>query len=291
MVDVLMKMVMPIGTVMNKIGVNASVDLYAKAGFDGLDFSFFDGKYHTDAYNDDYFTELKKYAEDKGVVFAQAHAPFPSSIEGMGTTDKIFTGITTSMKRAASLGIKIIVVHPCQHLVYAQEGVPEELFSYNMDFYKRLIPYCEEYGIKVALENMWQFTGKKVNHSTCSKPEEFIEYMDGLNNNCFTACLDIGHAALVSEDIPDFINKLGNRLGALHIHDVDGFDDSHTIPYLGIIDWERIAKALADNNYQGNFTYECNNMMFNKPIELYDAYAKVMADTGRLLIKKIESYK
>ena len=37
-------------------------------------------------------------------------------------------------------------------IVFEKDGVPEQLFEINMDFYNRLKPYCEEYGIKVALE-------------------------------------------------------------------------------------------------------------------------------------------
>ena len=29
------------------------------------------------------------------------------------------------------------------------EGNPEKLFEYNMEYYKKLVPYCEEYNIKV----------------------------------------------------------------------------------------------------------------------------------------------
>ena len=56
---------------------------------------------------------------------------------------------------------------------YADRGVPEKLFGINMEFYRRLIPYCKEYNIRVAVENMWQYP-RTVSHSTCSKPEEFV---------------------------------------------------------------------------------------------------------------------
>ena len=86
-----------------------------------------------------------------------------------------------------------------------------------MEFYRSLIPYCEEYNIKVALENMWQYP-RTISHSTCSRPAEFVKYMDELNNPCFVACLDVGHAMLVKEKPDDMIRALGGqRLQALHM--------------------------------------------------------------------------
>ena len=224
----------------SRLGLEKTIDVLAAAGYDCIDFSQCDESIYGVDLSKAYFVELRKYAEDKGVTFNQSHAPFASSFKDEEKTKKRFTEITEAIKRASYLGVENIVVHPCQHLAYAEKGNPELLFEYNMEFYSRLIPYCEEYGIRVAVENMWQRTGM-INHSTCSRPAEFIRYIDELNNDCFVACLDIGHAALVREDLPDFIRALGNkRLKCLHVHDVDGTNDSHTLPYFGVVQWEKV---------------------------------------------------
>ena len=270
-------------------GFNKCIDILADAGYDCADFSQFDEYVYKADLSKDFLTELRKYAEDKGVVFNQSHAPYGSSFRDQERTKQRFNELTEAMKRASYLGVKNIIIHPCQHLKYVEDGNPELLFEYNMDFYSRLIPYCEEYGIKVALENMWQHTGM-INHSTCSRPAEFVRYLDGLNNDCFVACLDIGHAALVREDIPDFIRALGNkRLKCLHVHDVDGTNDSHTLPYYGNIQWERVMKALAEIGYQGDLTFEADEFLRNVPSELYADAEKFMAKVGRRLINIVNS--
>lgn len=272
-------------------GFEKAIDYLAEAGYDALDFSQFDKEIYSVDYGKEYYTEIKKYAEDKGLFFNQSHAPFGSSFEDEERTQKRFDEIVTAIKRASYLGVKNIIVHPCQHLKYDVEGNPERLFEYNMEFYKKLIPYCEEYGIKVALENMWQHTGM-INHSTCSRPEEFIRYVDELNNDCFVACLDIGHAALVREDPDEFIKKLGNkRLQCLHVHDVDGADDSHTLPFFGVVNWEKVMKALAEIDYKGDLTFEADYFMNDKPDVLLPECAKLMAKTGKHLIFRYECYK
>ncbi len=272
-------------------GLKSSVDMLSAAGYDAIDFSQFDKEIYNADFGDDYYTELRKYAESKGVYFNQSHAPFGSSFEDKERTAKRFTEITRAMKRASLLGVRNIIVHPCQHLKYNTPGNPEILFEYNMDFYSRLVPYCEEYGIKVALENMWQHTGM-INHSTCSRPDEFIRYLDELNNDCFVACLDIGHAALVREDPDQFIKRLGaKRLKCLHVHDVDGTNDSHTLPFFGVVDWHKVMSALAEIGYDGEITFEADNFFNNKPVELYGDCAKLMAKTGRYLADYFEKQK
>ncbi len=269
------------------------VEIMTEAGFDGLDFPFFRKEFHIEECEGKEFEnrlkKLKAMAEEKGARFNQAHAPEGSSIADEEWTKRRFREIVRSMKNASILGADIIVVHPMQHLPYCEEGVPEKLFEMNMDFYNRLKPYCEEYGIKVALENMWQLpAGKKIDHSTCSRPDEFIKYLEGLNSQWFTGCLDIGHAALVSEDPAEFIRKMGsNRLKALHVHDVDGWDDSHTIPYQGIINWEKVASALKEIGYEGDFTYETTAFLTRTPKSLKTSGTRFAADIGRYIIDKI----
>ncbi len=272
----------------NHFDLKETVDILAEAGFDAVDFSQTSKKIYEETPQKEYYTEIRKYTEEKGLYFNQSHAPFHSSSEDEEWSKKRFNEIATSIERASYLGIKNIIVHPCQHLEYDIDGNPERLFEYNMRFYNGLVPYCEEYGVNVALENMWQSTGSIINHSTCSTPEEFIRYLDELNKPCFVACLDIGHAALVREDIAEFIKKLGkDRLKCLHVHDVDGAHDLHTLPYYGSVNWDKVMGALKEIGYTGEFTYEADCFMGSLPKELMADAAKFMCKVGKHLIGKI----
>ncbi len=270
-------------------GLKGAIDILAQAGYDAIDFSQTAKEIYEEKPSKEYYGEIKKYAMDKGVFFNQSHAPFHSSSNDSQWNKKRFDEITASMQRAAFLGVKNIIVHPCQHLEYDAEGNTERLFEYNMKFYSDLMPYCEEYGITVAAENMWQSTGKIINHSTCSRADEFIRYLDEINNPFFVACLDTGHAALVREDIADFIKKLGkSRLKCLHIHDVDGTDDLHTLPFYGSVNWDKIMAALKSIGYTGDFTFEADGFMAKLPPELMADAEKFMCKTGRYLISRYE---
>lgn len=281
------------GSFTKRFTVEEAVSMIADAGFDAIDISFFnnDTFYKVDPDTPSVAARLKNLralAESKGVVFNQAHGPNPSSVADEAKNPLIFENIVRCMKSAAMLGAPHIVIHPMQHLTYSEDGVPEKLFEINMDFYGRLLPYCKAFGIKVALENMWQMPrGKKIDHSTCSRPAEFIRYLDALDKEWFIGCLDIGHAFLVSEDPADFIRALGkDRLKALHVHDVDGFDDLHTLPYLGSINWAKTTKALGEIGYTGDFTYEAGKFLSAFPNENFPAALSFMESVGRGLMRK-----
>ena len=129
-----------------------------------------------------------------------------------------------------------------------------------------------------------------VSHSVCSRPGEMIKYIDTLKSDSIVACLDIGHAMLVRERPEDFIRALGNgRLSCLHVHDVDGIDDLHTLPYFGIARWDKIMRALSEIDYKGNLTFEADGFLDGKPDELISDYLKMMEKTGRYLIKLFNS--
>lgn len=279
------------GILADNFGLKAAVGMLADAGFDAIDFSEFSQEFYTDAHDKAFYQDVRSYAHDRGVYFNQAHAPFPSSYQDDAKTEEVFGHIVHGMEIASWLGVRDIIVHPCQHLEYADDGNPEKLFEINMDFYRRLIPYCEDFGIRVAVENMWQYP-RTISHSTCSRPAEFVKYMDELNSPCFVACLDVGHAMLVKEKPDDMIRALGGqRLQALHVHDVDGVHDSHTLPFYGIVNWEKVMKALAEVGYQGELTYESSNFLANVPKPLWADGLKYMERVGRYLIGRYDAYR
>lgn len=167
------------------------------------------------------------------------------------------------MKNASLLGAPVIVVHACKHLDFEVEGNAEYLFEYNLDFYRRLIPYAEEYGIKSAIENIGYV-------SVVSTPERLNRLYDTLNNPVFTICFDIGHRLLQKVDPAEAIRAIGHRMvdGCTHFHDNNGVTDDHTLPYYGKVEWESVMKELADIGYRGNLSYEASGFIKDVPDEL-----------------------
>jgi len=267
-------------------GMKKTFDIFAQAGIQGMDFKYDVGEYFTTEHDEAFYTDLKHHAKARGVAICQAHAPFPSSYVEEERSAKRFEEIVQGMKNAAYLGAPMIVVHPCCHLDYATEGNPEKLFAYNLDFYRRLIPYAEEFGIKIAIENIGRV-------SVTSTPERLSRLYDTLNNPVFTICFDVGHCLLEGVDPAEAIRVLGDRLvdGCTHVHDNFGDTDAHTLPFYGKVKWEEVMKALADIDYKGDLNYEASAFIKNVPPALYVDGLTYMAKVGHYLISRFEYHK
>lgn len=146
-----------------------------EAGYDAIDWSFFEmssgrGKFLQPDWSD-YAKALRAEGDRLGIAFNQAHAPFPSSAGQPSENEVILSAIRRSMEVASILGVRNIIVHPKQHLVYAKNK--QATFDMNVEFYRALIPDCERLNIRVCAENMWQWDDKReiIVDSICAQPE------------------------------------------------------------------------------------------------------------------------
>lgn len=284
-----------------RYGYEKMHEVYGKAGFECNDYGMERLRFDEDVMSTDGYRaaaeEIRKSAERSGLKINQIHAPFgwgdrqwrdESFYEGT-----IFPRVARSLEIAGILGAKVAVVHPLHHFVY--RGHEEEIFEINMKYYRRLIPYAKEYGVKIGVENMYQVDPRRkfIIADTCARIPEFVRYIDTLDSEQITACLDIGHATLVEQqDEPwDFIRALGHdRLGALHVHDTDYRGDLHTHPYNGIINWGEVTRALGEIDYQGDLTYEIGAPWAKwMDDEMVMIQTKYLADLGHYLTRQIDA--
>lgn len=289
-----MKLVTNTYHLVSRLGDEKAIRLLADAGFDGIDWTFSQDMSEGSPWLADNWQEharrLRSIADSCGVSFRQAHAPVPSSKGDAVFDEAVKQKILRTMEAAAFLGIEYIIVHPKQHLPYRENR--EYLFDESVEFYKSLLPYCEGWGIKICTENMWQRnkSTRVIEESVCAPPEEFRDMIDAVGSPFLTGCLDLGHCGLVGQDPARAVRVLGHdRVSALHVHDVDLVEDSHTIPFGGKLDWDSITTALAEIDYKGDFTFEPNGYFHNTPTALWADGAKFLTQTGRYLMAQIES--
>ena len=278
-------------------GLERAIGILAEAGFEAFDLSLFgmfnDGdEFVREGWRDRAYA-IREFADKVGIPCNQAHAPFPSTKQDDAFNEMAYQRIVQSMEVASIIGAKDICVHPCQHLYYVENV--KELKEYNYRFYSSLTPYCEKFGIRVALENMFQGDPRRsgtIIESTCARPEEFCEYLDALDPKWFTALLDIGHCGLAGQNAARCIRVLGHdRLGALHIHDNDYKKDQHTLPFTRSLDWAAIAQALADIDYKGDLTLEADCFLAGFPVEFKPEASRFMCRADGLLRDMIEKAK
>lgn len=273
-----------------RFGMENAIRILHEAGFDAYDWSMGpmekepDHELNQPDYRD-YAHHIREYADSLGIVCNQAHAPTPSSYDDPDRTAGVFEKITRAIEVASIVGAKNINVHPCQHLLY--KGNEDILREQNYKFIRALVPYAEKFQINVVVENMWQYYDGRINYSTCADPSEHCAYIDQAGSDRIGALLDIGHAALVTGDVPKSIRTLGKRLKALHVHDNDLVDDLHVLPFSSKIDFDAVAAALREVGYAGDMTFETDGFFGRIPDELIPDAARYMCQTARCLAAKV----
>ncbi len=284
----------------DRFGLKEAIRILSEVGFEAYDVSLFTVKKNeADPLNGDgfreYAREIRTYADSLGIVCNQTHSIYPV-VRGDESDPERYQTLLRHLEISGILGAKCSVVHPAQHLPYLKNI--DALKAFNMDFYRGLIPYCEKFNIKIAVENMWQRyyskSGNRICRSVCATPTEFKEYLDTLNSPWFVACLDIGHVTLVGEDMTEMIHTLGSHLQALHIHDTDTLSDLHVAPFHGKIDFEEVTQALADVDYQGDLTLEPDKFYYNVPVgdlEMNTATAAYLCAVTKTLRRMVQAKK
>ncbi len=273
-----------------KVGDLRALELVAEAGFEGIDYSFYwlpaDHPMGGENFLA-YAAELRERMDRLGLCCHQAHAPFDMVFgDSFDESNAHFCGIVRAMEAATVLGAERIVVHAVK-IPPERGGV--NLLDYNVEFYRSLVPYCQRFGIKIAVENLFT-TDRKCNcfRSVLGTPEDLCAVIRRVGSPYLVACLDIGHAALTGVDPDLFIRRMEpGMLAALHIQDTDYMKDRHVLPFEGNLDWDAILAALRDVNYRGDVSFEIYGFLTPIPEELLPAALQYAASVGKYLAERI----
>lgn len=273
-------------------GDERAVELLRETGFDCFDYHCYTNGRRGNMLDDDYLEHahaMRQMAEAYGLVCNQAHAPFTFK-RGENTVsleDPLYREMVRSIEFASVLGAENIVFHPIGTLPEAAD-----FWQYNLDFFKSLEPYCEQFHIPVAIENLfcmdrarWQFIG--MFHT----PQSMREFLRQLSSPWFGACVDTGHVAITGGEPESYIRGMDQTLRAVHIHDNDWRRDFHQLPYTGLTNWDNVTRALGEIGYQGDLTLEILGCLRRFDEELLPDVLKLAEKIGRNLIRKVERVK
>ncbi len=280
-----------IGSAARIIGEERALKLYAEAGFDAWDFSMFDmirydraNQRVIDTGNPlgtkdyaEFAKKLRRIGEDNGIHCNQSHAPFPCYVK------EIRDMLKRAIECTAIAGGKICIIHPCNN----------ENAEYNAEMYLELLPFAKEHGVKIATENMWNWS-KDDDHAVtaaCSHHDDFLAHIKAVNDPYLVACLDIGHSEMrgLGTSMKEMILTLGSHLQALHIHDTDRHHDSHQIPFSMDIDFDCMVRTLKEIDYTGYFTLEADRYLSAFDRDSINVGMKNMADAAHRLAEMYDA--
>jgi len=283
-----MKISMELYTLAQRFGDIKAMEMAKQAGFDAIDYSYYYEKECDEVLGEgykEYAQKLRAHLDNIGLSCNQAHAPF-SFKYGMklDTSEASYLSIVRAMESASILGAENIVVHS---VTLPREVDFEE---YNLEFYKSLVPYCEKFGIHMAVENLfWTDVKRKRLMSKIGSPQELNDMVKKIDSPWVVACVDIGHASLTCCEPEEFIEDVNpDILKALHVQDNSYLKDDHTIPYLGSLNWEAVMTSLKKARYTGELTFEIIKFIDKFPDELLPDVLRFSAAVGKYLVSLYE---
>lgn len=280
-----MKLATDIWSVVRNYGEEKALEMVKKAGYDGVDYSFFWTNPADNILDDNYLERAentKKLLEKYDLVCNQVHAPFGSTKykSPMDCSHREYNGIVRSLEYASILGAQHAVIHS----VAVPMGI--DTVAHNVKYYKSFEHYAKQFGIKIAVENLFPA-------GMLSTPKLLNAALEQLDPEWFVALLDVGHSNINHVAPESYIrNILPGRLQGLHLHDNNGQVDQHLAPYMGNIQWDYVLEALVETNYPGDFTMEtCAGFVSRYDPKYYAEALAFCAALGRNMMAQIEAMK
>ena len=226
-------------------------------GFDAIDFNLCNTNqpWYRDQKEMERFCAAAKAAAAKyGLEIFQIHGPWPTDDTTPESREVVWDYMRRSIYACHLLGCKYMVVHPQMPSgrVKTVED-PEVAKRITIDMLKFLLPDCEKYGVILCLENM-PFRRQRI-----STTDRIVEVVKEINSPWLGICFDTGHSLVVYENAPDSIRLCAPWLKVLHIHD-NKYDDEHSFPFFGKLDWDAITKTIAQIGYDGVLNFEVRHI-------------------------------
>ncbi len=165
------------------------------------------------------------------------------------------------MEECINLDIDTITIHPGIYSL-SVPGMQEKSITAAKKSIRGLDRMVSQYGVKMCLENMPVFPmmlGRTA--------DEMLELVDGTD---MKVCFDIGHAN-TNGQIEEIIDKLGDRIVHVHVHDNDGTSDQHRTIGEGNIDFKKHLSRL--KGYDGLYVIESKSL--ESAVDSKDVFEKM----------------
>ena len=184
---------------------------------------------------------------DAGISYT-FHAPYIDLVPG---------GLDSKVRQATKERL--------EHVVYlASLGAPESIVCHpgyddwrygefkdlwlqgSVEMWKPLGKKAQNAGVTLLLENVFETT-----------PATLEGLLASLDSERFSFCFDVGHWLVYSTTAWDlWLDRLGDRLAEIHLHDNHGESDEHLPPGDGTFDFPLFFQSLEERRHHVRFTLE-----------------------------------
>lgn len=179
--------------------------------------------------------KIGQYARQIGINSWSCHAAGPGGFNTGNAIDASIAANRHCIDISSSIGAQVNVLH---------------LTDYKYDDACKILEGICQYGAKKKIEIALENSG------TLKSMEFILELVRTVNAPNLGICVDTGHANLGDLGAPRAIRMAGSRLFTTHLQDNMGQRDDHMAPGMGVIDWEDVARALKEINYNRTLMLE-----------------------------------
>ena len=134
--------------------------------------------------------------------------------------------VRNRIEMAARLSSDVVIMHA--------GGAPEwDSLRRSLD---ALEPFARSRNVRIAIEN--------------GDFELIRQALAAYRPDYLGLCYDSGHGNVGAANGLDHLESLKDRLISVHLHDNDGSADQHQIPFMGTVNWQRLAGIIAASSYR-----------------------------------------
>ncbi|WP_181796380.1 sugar phosphate isomerase/epimerase [Streptomyces sp. WELS2] len=242
-------------------------EIAARLGYDGVEVMVW-----TDPVSQD-IEALRRLSDYHGVPILAVHAPCLLITQRVWTTDP-WTKLLRARAAAEKLGASTVVVHP----PFRWQR------QYARGFVEGVWRMADETDVRFAVENMypWRY-----------RDREMLAYApdwDVTNNDYRHFTIDLSHTATARTDALDMADRMGDRLGHVHLADGRGSaKDEHLVPGRGTQPCAELLERLVRTGFDGHVVIEVNTRRAmsgaEREADLAEALAFTRAHLGAAAVR------
>lgn len=140
------------------------------------------------------------------------------------------------VKRAIDVAERIPFKYLVQHLGSSRQSSDARFIDAAFNSLEHLAIFAKQRGVTIALENTTNEIGA---------PSSLANFIKETHLNDLRFCFDTGHAN-IDPGIAAAFETMRERVVTTHVHDNDGEDDEHLLPFEGKIDWDATLQMIAE---------------------------------------------
>lgn len=209
-------------------------------------------------------------------VYTPEHNAYPYNymIGSPSQWEDAMTYLETALEMGKAMGAEYTLIS-AGHAGNTASG--REIRQRLLTSLRRLGEKAQRLEHKMLLEPLTIFES-----NVCNTANDLAEILAEIDSPWLMGMCDVVVPFVQQEPVMRYFDKLGSRMGHLHLVDSDGVSEMHVLPGEGVMPLNELLDAIAEYGYQGRATIELVTAYMKEP----SLYAKRAVDWVRAALAR-----